>query len=210
MARPRATPEQRADERRRLRQAASELYQEGGARAITVRSVTKRAGVSSGALYNAFSGGLPELMRSLWVGPVIEAGRRLQEVADATSDPVERIRAILHGFVEFVLANPDVHRNVLLYVRPAARPAPEPQPVDDVAMFALLHAAIVDGQRDGSIRSGDPARLAELLWAGVHGALALAINSEIYALTPGDELAPDMIDLLVGSLAPGASSQDGG
>ena len=30
------------------------------------------------------------------------------------------------GFVEFVVANPDVHRNVLLYVRPAGRPVPDP------------------------------------------------------------------------------------
>lgn len=202
MARPRATPEQRSEDRRRLRQAASELYREGGASAVTVRSVTQRAGVSSGALYNAFSG-LPELMRSLWVGPVIEAGTRLRELADATPDPVERIRSILTGFVEFVAAHPDVHRNVLLYVRPASRPAPEPQAVEDVTMFALLRTAIVDGQRDGSIRAGDPVQLAELLWAGVHGALGLAINSEIYSLTSGEELAPEMIDLLVRSLSPG-------
>ncbi len=196
MARPRATPEQRAEERRLLRQAASELYGEGGAGAVTVRSVTKRAGVSSGALYNAFSG-LPELMRSLWVGPVIEAGRRIEELAAATPDPLERIRAILHGFVDFVVEHPDVHRNVLLYVRPSSMPEPPAQPADQLPMFALIRRAIEDGQHDGSIRPGDPSQLAQLLWAGVHGALALPINTEIYALDAGDKIAPDMIDLLV-------------
>lgn len=201
MARPRATPEQRSEERRLLRQAASELYGESGASAVTVRSVTKRAGVSSGALYNAFSGGLPELMRSLWVGPVIEAGKRLRELADAEADPVERIRAVLAGFVEFVVDHPDVHRNVLLYVRPSSRPVPEQRPADDLALFTLLRTAIEDGQRDGTVQTGDPARLTELLWAGVHGALGLAINSEIYELTPGEALARDMIDLLVRSIS---------
>ena len=52
MPRTPATEEERAEQRRRLRHAASELHREGGPEAVTVRAVAKRAGVSTGLHYS--------------------------------------------------------------------------------------------------------------------------------------------------------------
>ena len=199
MARPPTTPEQRAETRVRLRRAAAEIHRDEGIGAVTVRSVTKLAGVSPGSLYNSFSG-ISELLRSLWLEPIMASGEQLAELAAEHTDPVERIRALLGAFADFVAANPAIHRGAMLYVRQANAPEPEVDDAESLPFFAHLKAAIVEGQRAGSIRPGDPNRLAQVTWSGLHGALALPVNAEIYALEPGEEVADDMIDLLVDAL----------
>ena len=42
--------------------------------------------------------------------------------------------------------------------------------------------------------------MAQLLWSGVHGALALPINIDTYDLAAGPAMATEMIDALVRSI----------
>ncbi len=198
MARPPATPEQRAHDRERLRRAAAEIHRDEGVEAVTVRSVTRLAGVSPGALYNSFSS-IGELLRSLWMEPVTAAGARLDRLVASTPDPVDRVRALLESFATFVERNPEIHRGALLFVRPPSAPErdTEQQPPAALPFYRHLRDAIVDGQHAGSIRSGDPDRLAQLAWSGLHGALALPVNAELYDLEPGTEVVADMIEALL-------------
>ena len=71
---------------------------------------------------------------------------------------------------------------------------------------ALLVAAVREGQVAGVIVDGDPVRLAQSVWAGVHGAIGLAQNMSIYRLHGPAELGPEVVDLLVRgiTLDPGA------
>lgn len=206
MARPAATDAQRREQRDRIRRAAAELYQEGGLPALSVRAVAKRAGVSTGLLYSYFDG-LSELMRTLWIRPVAEFGLRVDAIVADEPDPLRRIESLLTAYVEWVQANPDVHRGVLLFVRPPNAEPPTTRPVADLALPQALAAAIDEGQGAGRIHPGEPMELAQALWAGVHGALALPVNIHRYAVTPAAELAPVVIAALLRSLTPQPEEQ---
>ena len=199
MPRPAATPEHRDEQRRRIRRAASELHREGGLRAVSVRAVARRAGVSTGLLYSYFAD-LSDLMRSLWQVPISELGRSLAAVEHAEADPVERIERILLTYVDFTVANEETHRGLLLFVR-----APDSQPsarhdADQLALFSSLRRAVEAGQASGAVRDGDPRLLAQLLWSGVHGALALPINVDTYDLIDGPTAAAEMVAVLTRSI----------
>ncbi|MEL6891992.1 MAG: TetR/AcrR family transcriptional regulator [Actinomycetota bacterium] len=196
MPRPRATPEQRERERQRLRRAAAEIYREDGIGAVSVRSVTQRAGVSQGALYNSFES-LSDLMSSLWTGTVDRANEQLRDLVAAHPDPLERVRAILAAYVDFARDHPDLHRDVLLAVRRG--PIPEPLELESVPVFAQLRAALTEAVEDGIV-DGDPHAVAMTLWAGVHGALALPVNFSRFPIDPDDTLAVTMIDALMATL----------
>ncbi len=201
MARPAATDAQRREQRDRIRRAAAEIYQEGGLPALSVRAVAKRAGVSTGLLYSYFDG-LSELMRTLWIRPVGEFGRLIEAIAADEPDPLARIEALLLAYVQWAEANPDVYRGVLLFVRPPNAEAPPTRPVADLALPRVIAAAIEEGQRAGLVRPGHPMELAQALWAGAHGALALPVNIHRYDITPAAELAPVVIAALLRSLEP--------
>lgn len=199
MARPAATADQREEQRNRIRHAAAELYREGGVSALSVRAVAKRAGVSTGLLYRYFAD-MSELMRSLWIGPVVEFGHEVEAIAAAEPDPLARIEALLTAYARWVGANPDVHRGVLLFVRPDSTGLPAPVDPDTLALHRALRTAVADGQATDRIRAGDPTELAQVLWAGMHGALALPVNFDRYAIAPPSDLAPAMIATLLASL----------
>lgn len=200
MSRPRATPEEREDRRREIRRAAFEIFRDGGHEAVTVRSVAERAGVSTGHIYNYFDN-LSALMRSLWAEPAAKFGRHLVDVAESEPDPLARIRALLDEMSSYLDANPDMMRGAYLFVRTAAMPPADVQPLEDVTFHQLLRAAVAEGQAEATVRAGDPDQLAQLLWSGLHGALALPVNIDRFALAPATEVAPAMIDLLMEWLA---------
>ncbi len=200
VGRPAATEPQRQEQRSRIRRAAAEIYQEGGTPALSVRAIARRAGVSTGLLYSYFDD-LSDLLRSLWMRPVAEFGREVDGIAAAHADPIARIEALLRAYVAWAHDHPDVYRGVLLFVRPPTSRSPEPQPLDELSLHRALRTAIEQGQAQGVVSAGDPAELAQVLWSGVHGALALPVNIDGYAIAPSTELAPAMIAALVRSIA---------
>lgn len=199
MARPVATPEQRRETRQRIRRAASELHSEGGIGAISARAVAKRAGVSVGTLYSHFES-LPELMQSLWQGPVNRVIAELEATAASHSEPLSRVRALLEGYVEFALAQSAVYRGLFLFVRPDASESVPKTPAVENPFLKLVHQAIVEGQSAGVIRKGEPMAMAQTLWSGIHGALALPVNLARVELDSPAKQSARMINLLVESL----------
>ena len=199
MARPRATEEQREAQRRRIRQAALELYESDGGNGVSIRGVAALAGVSQGTIYTYFAD-RSELLRSLWLDPVIKVSRKLERLAAATEDPVERIRALLLAYVDFAIAEPDVHRGAMLFVRPSSSPTPEVAPPTQLAFYRLMLDAMSELDDRGGLAHENPDVAVELLWAAVHGALSLAINTDIYALSSADVLGPKMVDVLMRSV----------
>jgi AcrR family transcriptional regulator len=196
MPRPAATAAQRAEQRQRIRLAAAELYQQEGLPALSVRAIAKRAGVSTGLLYSYFAN-LSEFLRTLRLGPISELGHNLADIEAAEPDPIARIERLLQTYIDFATDHPDVHRGLLLFVRPPTSPPPDRGDPDHLLLHATLRRAIVEAQAAGEVRAGDPTVLAELLWSGVHGALALPVNVDTYALTDARELATEMVATLM-------------
>ena len=192
MPRPALTEEQRRQIRRNIREAAARLHKDNGLSNISVRAVAQEAGVSVGTVYSHF-GSLSELMQSLWRRPARKLVQRLTHLADEISDPVEQLRAYLTAYVQFSIAEPEVFRAAFLFVRPETVAPPEKIALEDDEFFSLFRRAIVQGQREGHIRSGDPDTLVQLVLGSVHGALALPVNLHRLALREGAELAEQAI-----------------
>lgn len=203
MARTPATEAQRRAESSRIQAAASKIYADKGIAAISARAVAKEAGVSVGKLYGYFSS-LTELMQSLWQGQVQKLAEKLHRVAKSTPDPMDRIRSVLETYVAFAQLNSDLYKGALMFVRPDELPTPEQDAAEDLPIMDLLIKAVAEGQTAGSIRAGSAVRMAQLLWAGVHGALALPINIDRFAFKERDHLTSDMVDALMEHLRPAA------
>lgn len=201
MPRTPATEAQRHEESSRIRDAAGKIFAEKGITAISARAVAKEAGVSVGKIY-AYFNSLTELMQSLWQGRVQGLADTLHDLAGDIDDPVERIRSILETYVSFAHTNQDLYKGALMFVRPDELPTPEQDAAEDLPIMDLLIKAVAEGQAAGSIRAGSAVRMAQLLWAGVHGALALPINIDRFAFKERDHLTSDMVDALMEHLRP--------
>jgi len=201
MARPVATEAQRAAQRQRIRDAARHVYETQGIEAVTVRRVAEQAALSQGTIYKYFRNHV-DLVRTLWLEPVQQAGDVVEQIAASVNDPAERLRAILTFYRSFVIDNPDIHRGILLYVRREGDWEPDPQPLEELPLYRTLRDTLDDLSRAGQLTRGEPDRIAELLWAAMHGSLGLAINTDIYHVTPPAQLSSEMLEFLLDAILP--------
>lgn len=196
MPRPVATPEQRAELRRRIQRAAAELYTQQGITSITARAVAKGAGVSVGTIYAHFKG-LPELMRSLWTGHVERFETRLRALAAKEANPIRRIDAVMTAYLDFGIENADLYKGVFMFVRPEGLEPAETAAFESAAILELLTEAVEDGQSRKHIITGSAQEIALFLWSGLHGTLALPINFDDFAPPTTPQTRTDTIARLI-------------
>lgn len=199
MARPKASPEQRAEVRRSIQQAAVELYRAEGLGGVSARAVAKKAGVSVGTIYSYF-GDLKGLGQSLWEPQIARLEDELRKVAAQQDDPMARIEALLRAYLSFGIEQSELYRNALMFVRPTSVEQPEKRPLSEFAFPSLLLAAIKQGQAEGTVISEDPEVLVQILWSGVHGALALPVNMDRLALASAALVLEQAIEGLMRSI----------
>lgn len=196
MPRPAITPEKRLETRENIRAAAGRLVRQGELKNITIRAVAKEAGVSVGTIYKYFED-IYDLGRSLWQEPVNALRQQMVDIVQKTDDPAVRIRAMLQAYADFARDKHRVFRGAFLYVRPEARKKPDQAALEEEPFSKFLMAAIAEGQDNGIFIEGDQKQLAQLIWASLHGALALPINIERIAFDPPEQLAGAMIDSIM-------------
>ena len=199
MARPKASPEQRAEVRRSIQQAAVELYRAEGLGGVSARAVAKKAGVSVGTIYSYF-GDLKGLGQSLWEPQIARLEDELRKVASQHEAPLERIEALLRAYLAFGIEQAELYRNALMFVRPSSADPPEKRPVSEFAFPSLLKAAIEQGQAADKVVAEDPEVLVQILWSGVHGALALPVNMDRLDLAPAGAQVDVTVQCLMRSI----------
>ncbi len=186
--------------RRALLDAALELVETGGTRALTLRATARLAGVSQAAPYRHFAD------KEALLAAVAEEGFRTmaeamrRAAATCGDNPLERFRALGLSYVGFATNHPSYFR--VMFGREMADRSAYPS-LREAALetFRMLISAIADCQGAGLVRPGDPQELALSAWSGVHGVSALLVDGQFVGLQdkPAGELAEDVTrDLFLG------------
>lgn len=174
-----------------LVEAAVQLLDEGGPEAVTLREVGHRAGVSHNAPYKHFTS-KEALLAAV---AARELSRQGAVVAAATT-----LRAVLHGYIGWALAHPARFR---LVFGAWSTGSEELAAAAETARAALI-ALVAEQQRAGRLPDGDPERLAALLQALAHGAVALTLAGHLSPGGKGRAGPGDLVDDLLGHLAAAA------
>ena len=199
MSRPPATPEQKAAVRLKIRQAAVEVYTDEGVGGVSIRSIAKRADVSVGTIYTYF-GNLQGLMESLWSAPVARYTDQMKQTAASIEDPIERLRALMHIYIDFAYSNPEIYRGVFLHVSPLTKEDMDKTPAEDAIFASLAIEAIQDGQALKTIKASDPKTTAMMIWGGLHGCYALPNNFGRMAFDDTKEVLHLFVETIISAL----------
>lgn len=166
------------DLRQALIDAALELVAEKDVSSLSLREVARKAGVSHAAPYRHF-----EDKEALLAG-VAEQGfgmfhQALEQAAQHINDPLERLEAGFIAYIRYAIENPTHYR--ILFGAYGAN-ATETYPFLAVAIkqaFMQFVDTIAQGQSLGIIRSGNPEKLAQSVWASSHGLAMLLIDGQL-------------------------------
>ena len=181
--------ESAASTRRALVDAATELLDEGGPDAVTLREVGARAGVSRGAPYGHFPD-KEHLLGAVAAKSWQVVGEQLDAlIAEAGRSPAERLRLALSGLMEVGRRRP--HAYALMF---STRVAEHP---DAVAAVSRTHDQFLGIVAEVTGEQERARPLGALLMTGVQGIVAMENSGQLTAEkwhVTGDELLGLLID----------------
>jgi AcrR family transcriptional regulator len=163
------------DTRRRILEAAREMFVQQGYEATTMRAIAQRIEYTATAIYHHFRD-KEELLTELCTADFRSLAAAFQRIG-RTEDPIERLRQIGDAYVDFALEHPMQYQLMFMTRQPVMQ-------VKDIARgdpgqdaYAFLRDAWVDAIASGRLRPEytDPEELAQMCWSAVHGLLALHI-----------------------------------
>jgi len=170
-----AEPARATDTEAAIVEAARDLLAEGGIRALSMRAVAARVGVSATAIYNYFEN------KQALVRHVVNLGferfdAALQSaVVDKPEGSVERLRALGQAYIRFALENRQYFQVLFAFHSDL------PQDIEELPEgggYTLFRQAVIDAMKSGSIREADPDLVVLYLWTHVHGLVTLLLSCQ--------------------------------
>lgn len=174
--------DRRARERNELQDkildAARELFARHGYEAVTLRKIAEAIEYTPATIYGHFKH-KDDLIRSLCTRDFDEFSARLAKLA-VVADPIERIRQLGHGYIQFALEHPQHYR--LMFMSPAnlEHDADELERKGDPHRdgYAALKLSVQQALDQRRFRESfnDADLIAQTFWAAVHGVASLQIT----------------------------------
>jgi TetR/AcrR family fatty acid metabolism transcriptional regulator len=185
-----------ADRRKQIQEAALRVFARKGYRNTVVEDVAKEAGVSKGTIYTYFDR-KEELLGAVARGLMAELEGREEAILESDRPPLEKIRAMLHEFVDAV-GHREGFANVMLDIWGAGLRNPDRFGIDFAALYAEYRALLRTLLREAQARGDVPADLTSVAPTVLIGAIEGVLLQ--WLLDPENvdfpEAADDVIDLL--------------
>jgi AcrR family transcriptional regulator len=197
---------EREEVRRKILEAARELFTSEGYERVTMRRIAEAIEYSPTTIYNHFAD------KNALVDALCEEdfGRLLTSMAgvELPADPIERIQELGKAYCRFGLENPNHYRYMFMTPFEQKAGADHELSPSGEAAFGLLHDAVREAVRSGRFHPVEPLAAAQVLWASLHGAVALLITYRPEKF-PHGAAAPDLLERVMenglrGFLAPEA------
>jgi AcrR family transcriptional regulator len=155
--------------------AARAILEESGAEsAITIRAVTRRAGIAPQSFYLQFPS-LGSLLFEMYGTAFRSLHQALVSAAPDSATPTARLAAVSRAYIDFALENPGRYR-ALMSSQGALHDDWDPAELPGAETFAFLHEA-VGAAGDARSSGADEVHVrTTLLWTQLHGIAILMMD----------------------------------
>jgi AcrR family transcriptional regulator len=162
---------EREEVRRKILDAARDLFATEGYERVTMRRIADAIEYSATTIYHHFED-KDDLVEALCEEDFANLLRALQQ-EKPPADEVKAIRQLGRAYARFGLALPYHYRFMFMT---AAKLENHGHSGSGLQAFSLLLAATERAIRSGRFRKADPLAAAQVLWASIHGAVALLVT----------------------------------
>lgn len=196
--------QQREETANRILAAARELLLSQGVDGFSMRNLAAKVGYSATAIYSYFAD-KNAVLRAVLDADCAALRQAMDEAAQEV-DPIERLRKLGRGYVEFGFRNPSHYRMLMMTEAVPGVMDANPRrgdPAQDA--YALLRQAVADAIKARRFRKefSDADQVAQLIWSGVHGIVSLYLNlggEAWFNWRPVQETAHRLIDVTLRGL----------
>jgi AcrR family transcriptional regulator len=178
---------ERVEVRRKILDAARELFTRDGYDRVTMRAIADAIEYSATTIYHHFED-KDDLVRALCQEDFSELLGVIQQ-QPWPEDPIAAIRQLGHVYVQFGLTHPNHYR--FMFMTPHGDADREKAPAGEQT-FGVLRALVERAIATGRLRDVPRDTVCQVLWATVHGVTALLVTYG--ANFPCVPPAPDLVD----------------
>jgi AcrR family transcriptional regulator len=196
---------EREETRTSILDAARELFAREGVEAVTMRRIAEKIEYSPTAIYFHFKD-KESLLTELCDYDFRQFAQRFAEAAQI-ADPIERLRAAGHAYVDFGLNHQSHYRVMFMTPKPAGHtPNTEGKGNPEEDSYAFVRITVEQALAEGRLKPEltDVDLVAQVIWSGVHGVVSLEIakcNDDWVDFRPVADRAALMIDTLIDGVA---------
>lgn len=191
-------PERRSE----ILQVAKRVFLEEGYSRATIRRIASEIGISSTALYVYFPD-KDSILREICSGTFTGLTREFETISAKRLPPLEALRAAAHAYIAFGLGHPHEYELTFVVHQPQVCPAGETHSDDpgERAYHSLLDL-VGDAINAGVVAEPNVDRIAQQIWAGVHGLVSLFLSqSDFPWKVDRDQLIRGHVEMLVRGIA---------
>ena len=187
----------RQQQRQEILVAARELFLREGTAHFTMRKLANEVGCAPGTLYLYFND-KNDLIATL----VEESFEHLMndlERPERDLNPLESLKAMMHAYIDFGLANPNHYHFAFMLRRTRDLEDARPRPHRSYALLVKTVRECVDQQL---IRPVDVELAAQGVWTGIHGVTSLIITMPNFPWGEKSTVIGHVVDSLIEGLRP--------
>ena len=166
---------ERAETRRKILEAARQMFVQHGYEATTMRAIAAKIGYTPTAIYHHFKdkAALVAELSGLDFRAFAQALRDIGGVPD----PVDRLRRMGRAYVAFGVAHPMHYQFLFMTRRPNESPGRDGQRDPGEDAYGFLRQTCADAIGAGRLRPefSDADEVAQIAWGAMHGLVALHI-----------------------------------
>ncbi len=175
--------------------AGTRLLSEGGESAVTIRAVTRAAGIAPQSFYLQFAT-LGELLFALYRAGHERLHERLATAA-GNAAPGKALTDVVRAYLRFARDEPALYRT-LMDTPGGTHPEWDPQGLPGADSLELIRDAVAESRPE---LAPDPQRLfvaTTLVWTGLHGIASLTINRPAFPWPDTDVLLDRLLEGIAG------------
>jgi len=183
---------EREEVRKKILDAARDLFMTEGYEHVTMRRIAEAIEYSPTAIYLHFED-KDDLVLALCREDFGQLLAAMQGQAPPP-DPIEWLRQLGRAYARFALENPNHYR--FMFMTPM-KPEHSPEPTDPGHLsYGVLRAVVTSAIEKGAFRQADPDTVAQVLWSSIHGAVALLITMrpDCWPRPPAKDLVEETLE----------------
>ncbi|MGQ0542128.1 MAG: TetR/AcrR family transcriptional regulator [Blastocatellia bacterium] len=199
--------ERRQKEKENLRQeildAAREIFVAEGYDSFSMRKVAEKIEYSPTTIYLYFHD-KSELLREVCEEAFTKLGDAVREAKETGGSAMEVLRKGLYAYIDFGLTNP--HHYEVAFVSPTDKVMKPNQYTYEGSAgqraFEMLSVSVAECMEAGVIRRDDIAKIAQTIWASIHGITSLLIMHHDFPFVERKPLIESVVETTIAGLKP--------
>lgn len=164
-------------EQERIRDAAQALFEQDGREAVTLRAISKTIGSSAMQPYRYFPGGKNEILAAVKARAFDRFADRLKQVTRKDLGDIEMLEAYCATYIDFALKDPASFS--LMFEQHLDAEAAFPELVAAEARARQPVVELIKHVVKTRQLSDDADKIAQVLWASVHGLVMLHLSGQL-------------------------------